>query len=63
MLQATFMTPGRGAGGDEHGKTERRWPIGLLIAFAVMILVNGLFVWVALNGRDPVAESYTTEPR
>jgi len=44
-------------------ESERRWPIGLAIAFAVMILVNGLFVWVALRGRDPVAESYTTEPR
>lgn len=43
--------------------TERRWPIGLVIAFAVMILVNGLFVWVALSDRDPVADSYTTEPR
>ena len=43
--------------------TERRWPIGLVIAFAVMILVNGVFVWVALTDRDPVAESYTTEAR
>jgi hypothetical protein len=43
--------------------TERRWPIGLAIAFAVMILVNAAFVWVALSERDPVAESYTTEPR
>ena len=43
--------------------SERRWPIGLAIAFAVMILVNGVFVFVALNERDPVDESYTTEPR
>jgi len=43
--------------------TDRRWPIGLLIAFVVMALVNGAFVWVALSGRDPVAESYLTEPR
>ena len=43
--------------------TERRWPIGLAIAFAVMILVNGVFVWVALRDRDPVVDSYTTEPR
>ena len=43
--------------------TDRRWPIGLLIAFTVMILVNGLFVWVALDGRDPVVQSYVTEPR
>jgi len=43
--------------------TDRRWPIGLLIAFAVMILVNGLFVWAALSGRDPVVDSYVTEPR
>ena len=43
--------------------TERRWPIGLVIAFTVMILVNAVFVWVALSGRDPVAESYSTEPR
>ena len=43
--------------------TDRRWPIGLAIAFAVMILVNAVFVWVALSDRDPVAASYTTEPR
>jgi hypothetical protein len=43
--------------------SERRWPIGLAIAFAVMILVNAVFVWVALSGRDQVAASYTTEPR
>lgn len=43
--------------------SERRWPIGLLIAFLVMIAVNGLFVWVALKGRDPVVSSYQTEPR
>ena len=43
--------------------TERRWPVGLAIAFAVMILVNAVFVWVALSNRDPVAASYTTEPR
>jgi hypothetical protein len=44
-------------------ESERRWPFGLAIAFAVVILVNGLFVWVALSEHDPVAESYTTEPR
>ncbi len=44
-------------------ESERRWPIGLAIAFAVMILVNGVFVWVALSERDPVVDSYTTEPR
>ncbi len=43
--------------------TDRRWPIGIIIGFTVMILVNGFFVWVALNGRDPVARSYVTEPR
>lgn len=43
--------------------TDRRWPIGLFIAFTVMILVNGVFVWVALSGRDPVDQSYVAEPR
>jgi hypothetical protein len=43
--------------------TDRRWPIGLLIAFIVMIAVNGVFVWVALKGHDPVVSSYQTEPR
>ncbi len=44
-------------------RTERRWPVGLLVAFIVMILVNGIFVWAALSHRDPVADSYVTEPR
>ena len=45
------------------GSTDRRWPIGLFIAFVVMILVNGLFVWAAYSGRDAVVSSYNTEAR
>lgn len=43
--------------------SDRRWPIGLLIAFTVMILVNGFFVWSAYSQRDTVAASYNTEAR
>ena len=42
---------------------DRRWPIGLLIAFVVMIVVNGLFVWAAYRDKDDIVSSYDTEAR
>ncbi|MFZ5625350.1 MAG: hypothetical protein ACOY71_13155 [Gemmatimonadota bacterium] len=44
-------------------ESSRRWPIGIIAAFVVVILVNIVFVWVAIHGRDPVVSSYQTEPR
>ena len=43
--------------------TSRRWPLAIIAAFVVVILVNLAFVIVALRGKDPVVPSYNAEPR
>lgn len=43
--------------------TSRRWPIGIAIAFIIVIVVNLVFVGMALRGKDPVVASYNLEPR
>lgn len=39
------------------------WPVGIALSLLVVILVNALFVYVAVHGADPVVPSYQTEPR
>lgn len=41
----------------------RRWPWGIAIGMLVAIMVNVVFAYVAIAGRDQVVSSYTTEPR
>jgi hypothetical protein len=43
--------------------TSRRWPIGITIAFIIVIVVNMVFVGMALRGSDPVVASYNLAPR
>jgi len=43
--------------------TDRRWPIAVAIGLAVVILVNLVFIYVAVSGRDEIVPSYTTERR
>ena len=45
--------------------SERRswWPIAVVIALAVVVLVNVAFIVIAVRGRDPVVPSYSTEAR
>lgn len=39
------------------------WVTGILIGFAVMLLMNAIFIYVAVKGRDPVVPSYAAEER
>ena len=39
------------------------WLLALIAGFAVMIAVNAFFIYVAVNGSDPVVPSYSTEAR
>ena len=40
-----------------------RWVIGIIASFAVVVLVNGLFVYLALEHPALVVPSYTQETR
>ncbi len=39
------------------------WPVVLAIAFAVVVAVNAMFIYLALSGSDDVVPSYHSEPR
>ena len=43
--------------------TRDAWLLALLAGFVVMIAVNAFFIYVAVEGRDPVVPSYRTEAR
>jgi F0F1-type ATP synthase assembly protein I len=40
-----------------------RWVIGIIIGFAVVVLVNAVFIYIAVRGAEPIAPSYTAEER
>lgn len=40
-----------------------RWTIGLVLGFVVMLGVNVLFIWLAVNTPLHVESSYITEAR
>lgn len=44
-------------------RSDRTWPLAILIGFGLMILVNAAFAWIAVRGAEPVAASYVTERR
>jgi hypothetical protein len=39
------------------------WIIGIIIGFAVVVLVNAAFIYIAVKGADRVAPSYVAEER
>ena len=43
--------------------TNSPWPPMIVVGFVLVVLVNVLFVYIAVTGADPVVSSYTTEPR
>jgi hypothetical protein len=42
---------------------DRRWPWGIALGLALVIVVNAVFAYVAIHGADTVVSSYQTEPR
>jgi hypothetical protein len=39
------------------------WPVALAIALAVVLVVNGIFIYIAVTGADEVAPSYVEGER
>jgi hypothetical protein len=44
-------------------RTDLRWPIGIAIGLALVILVNLAFIYIAVSGADDVVPSYQSESR
>lgn len=39
------------------------WPVAIVAGLALVLVANGVYVYLALSHRDAVAASYTTEQR
>ncbi|MFZ5480423.1 MAG: hypothetical protein ACOZNI_26910 [Myxococcota bacterium] len=39
------------------------WKIGIVLFFATVFGVNAVFVWIAVDGADPVDPTYESEAR
>ena len=49
------------AGGPPPG--SRLWPILITVGLVLVILVNAIFIYIAVKGADEVVPSYQTEER
>lgn len=52
-----------GDGEDRRLRKDRLWPILITVGLALVFLVNGLFIYIAVKGADEVVPSYLTEER
>lgn len=46
--------------------TERRhlrWPIAIAVGLFLVILVNLVFIYIAVSGKDEIVPTYQTERR
>jgi hypothetical protein len=41
----------------------RRWPLAIALGLLLVVVVNAIFIYVAVSGSDGVVPSYATEPR
>jgi hypothetical protein len=39
------------------------WPIAIAIGLSIVVLTNAAFIYIAVSGADPVAQSYRVEQR
>ena len=51
------------SGGTPPGSRDRLWPILITVGLVFVILVNALFIYIAVSGADDVVPSYHTEER
>ncbi len=42
---------------------QRIWPIALIVGMLIVIVMNAVFIWIAVSDRDEVVETYQTETR
>ncbi len=62
MTPAPTRTERRSAGtGPKPG--ARLWPILITLGLVFVVLVNAIFIYIAVSGADEVVPSYHTEER
>jgi hypothetical protein len=42
---------------------QRLWPAVIIIGLLIVILMNAVFIYIAVSGQDEVVSSYHTEER
>ena len=62
------MTPAQtraegGSTGAGPKPGSRLWPILITVGLVFVVLVNGIFIYIAVSGADEVVPSYHTEER
>jgi len=54
---------GGGAGADSPKAGPRLWPGLITVGLALVILLNVIFIYIAVSGADDIVPSYFTEER
>jgi hypothetical protein len=52
--------------GDNEGASGSRvrlWPILITVGLVLVMIVNAIFIYIAVSGADDVVPSYQTEER
>ena len=61
------MPPHQGEKADQVGpggsSRIRLWPVLITVGLVLVILVNAIFIYIAVSGADDVVPSYQTEER
>ena len=62
------MTPvptGTEGSPDRSGDSSnsRLWPVLITVGLVLVVLVNAIFIYIAVSGADDVVPSYVTEER
>ncbi len=50
-------------GATSSPRRRSPWLIAIIVALALVGIVNVLFIWIAVRGQDPVVDSYVTQSR
>ena len=50
-------------GGRVELSRDMVWPIAIVVALALVVIVNAVFIWIAVSDPDPVAPSYVEGER
>lgn len=49
--------------GPVRSRRDRLWPILITIGLVFVVLINAVFIYIAVSGADDVVPSYHTEER
>lgn len=58
-----LSSPERRLAEQARRRDQRIWPIALIVGMLIVILMNAVFIWIAVSGRDTVVDTYQTETR